>query len=178
MKVLVCGGRDIADAELVESTLNRLLASRGPFERLIHGGARGVDRLAGTWARKHGVLEWDFLPEWHRAGKHDAAPCAISARLPADDARFVALFAHALEHTGGYTPEEATRVAGTQLPDLLRYNPTRPASFPGNGRALTDDVADFFLAILTNGKVTGDKVGPHGDLIPEFPYLGPPHNSR
>jgi hypothetical protein len=31
------------------------------------------------------------------------------------------------------------------------------------------------LAILTNGKVTGDKVGPHIDLLDEFPYLGPPH---
>ena len=103
---------------------------------------------------------------------------AYRAGEPADDARFVAVFAHALEHTGGYTPEEARRVAGTLLPDLLRYNPTRPASFPGNGRTLTDDVADAFLAILTNGKVMGDKAGPHGDLIPEFPYLGPPHNSR
>ena len=68
MRVLVCGGRDWQDAELVESTLDRLLASRGPFERLIHGGARGVDHIAGKWARKNGVLEWDFLPEWHRAG--------------------------------------------------------------------------------------------------------------
>jgi hypothetical protein len=24
--------------------------------------------------------------------------------------------------------------------------------------------------------VTGDKVGPHIDLLAEFPYLGPPHN--
>ena len=68
MRVLVCGGRDWHDVELVESTLNRLHAARGPFDRLIHGGARGVDRIAGTWARKNGVLEWDFLPEWHRAG--------------------------------------------------------------------------------------------------------------
>jgi len=68
-------------------------------------------------------------------------------------------------------------VAETLLPDLLRYDPTRAASFPANGRALTDDVSDYFLAILTNGKVTGDKVGPHGDLIAEFPYLGPPHNA-
>ncbi len=93
-----------------------------------------------------------------------------------DDARFVAVFAHALEHTGGYTPEEASRVAETLLPDLLRYDPTRPASFPDNGRTLTDDVSDAFLAILTNGKVTEDKVGPHGDLLDEFPYLGPPHD--
>jgi hypothetical protein len=101
---------------------------------------------------------------------------AYRAGEPADDARFVPLFAHALEHTGGYTPEEAKRVAGSLLPDLLRYTPARPASFPGNGRTLTDDVSDFFLALLTNGKVTTDKVGPHSDLISEFPYLGPPHN--
>ena len=53
--------------------MDRLLAARGPFERLIHGGARGVDRIAGKWAREHGVLEWDFLPEWHRAGTHDGS---------------------------------------------------------------------------------------------------------
>ena len=95
---------------------------------------------------------------------------------PANDARFIAVFAHALEHTGGYAPEEAKRVAGTLLPDILSYDPTRPASFPRNGRTLADDAADAFLAVFTNGKVTGDKVGPHVDLLAEFPYLGPPHN--
>ena len=58
----------------------------------------------------------------------------------------------------------------------LSYDPTRPAFFPSNGRTLTDDAADAFLAVLTNGKVTGDKVGPHIDLLAEFPYLGPPHD--
>jgi hypothetical protein len=94
---------------------------------------------------------------------------------PADDVRFVAAFAHALEHTGRYTLKEAERLAGTMLPELLSYDPTRPASFPDSGRTLTDDAADAFLATLTNGKVTGDKVGPHRDLLAEFPYLGPPH---
>ena len=97
----------------------------------------------------------------------------ISAAEPADDARFVPVFAHALEHTGGYTPEEATRVAGTLLPDVLHYDPTRPASFPNNGRALTDDVVDFFLPLLTNGKVTEDNVGPHKDLLDRIPLRGP-----
>jgi hypothetical protein len=94
---------------------------------------------------------------------------------PANDARFVAVFAHELEHASGYTPEEARRVARTLLPDILPYDPRRPASFPRNGRALTDDAADAFLAVLTNGKVTGDNVGPHRDLLAEFPYLGSPH---
>ncbi len=76
---------------------------------------------------------------------------------------------------GGYPPEEARRAAGTLLPDVLRYDPMLPASFPDNGRALADDVGDTFLAILTNGKVTEDKAGPHGDLLAES-YLGSPHN--
>ena len=96
---------------------------------------------------------------------------------PADDGRFISVFAHALEHVGGYAPEEARRAARTLLPDVLSYDPTRPASFPSNGRTLTDDAGDVFVAVLTNGKVTEDKVGPHGDLLPEFPYLGPPHNA-
>jgi hypothetical protein len=64
------------------------------------------------------------------------------------------------------------------LPAVLSYDPKRPASFPDRGRTLTDDAVDAFLALLTNGKVVGDKVGPHGDLLVEFPYLGPPHNGR
>jgi hypothetical protein len=95
-----------------------------------------------------------------------------------DDARFVAGFAHALEHAGGYAPEEARRVAGTLLPDMLSYDPARPASFPANGRTLTDDAGDAFLAILTNGKVTEDGVEAHTDLLAEFPYLGPPRSVR
>ena len=103
---------------------------------------------------------------------------AYLAGEPADDGRFVAGFAHALEHAGGYAPEDASRVAGTLLPDILSYDPTRPACFPSNGRTLTDDAVDAFLAVLTNGKVIEDKVEAHRDLLAEFPYLGPPHSAR
>ena len=78
---------------------------------------------------------------------------------------------------GGYTPQEAQRAAGTLLPDILSYDHTRPATYPTNGRTLTDDVQDVFLAVFTNGKVTADKVGPHTDLLPAFPFLGPPHRA-
>ncbi len=100
---------------------------------------------------------------------------AYLAAEPADDARFITVFAHSLEHSGGYTPEEAQRVAKTLLPDILRFDHTRPASYPNNGRTLTDDALDHFLTILTNGKITTDGVGAHSDLLAEFPYLGPPH---
>jgi hypothetical protein len=133
--------------------------------------ARTLDGAGGVWVQAdRGALPAQavFLVGSERDGYH--------AGEPANDARFITVFAHALEHTGGYAPEEARRVARTLLPDMLFYDPTRLASFPDNGRTLTDDAVDAFLAVLTNGKVTEDKVGPHVDLLAEFPYLGPPHN--
>jgi hypothetical protein len=105
------------------------------------------------------------------------ANAAYLAAEPAGDARFVPVFAHALEHAGGYTPEDAKRVAGTLLPDILFYDPKYPAVFPNNGRSLTDDVVAVFMPILTNGKVKGDNVGSHNDVLGAFPYVGAPHKA-
>jgi hypothetical protein len=99
----------------------------------------------------------------------------LSGELANDD-RFIGVFAHELEHTGGYTPENAKSVARKLLPDILSYDPHAPVRYPQNGRTLSDDVVDVFLSMYANGKVTGDKVGPHRDLLDEFPYLGPPHD--
>jgi hypothetical protein len=134
--------------------------------------ARTLDGSGGVWVQAdRGALPAQAV--FLVGGERDA----YLAGEPAEDARFVAVFAHALEHAGGYTPQEARRVAATLLPDMLSYDPTRPASFPGNGRTLTDDAADAFLAVFTNGRVMGDKVEAHSDLLAEFPYLGPPHNA-
>jgi Domain of unknown function (DUF4331) len=135
--------------------------------------ARTLDSAGGDWIQ----ADRGALPAQAVFLVGDAERDAYLAGEPANDARFVAVFAHALEHAGGYTSEGARRVARTLLPDILHYDPRRPASFPRNGRTLTDDAADAFLAVLTNRKVTGDRVGPHGDLLIEFPYLGSPHNA-
>jgi hypothetical protein len=147
-------------------------APQNPKSVTLGGSCASFDGAGGSWVQTDRGARPSQTP--FLAGEQNEA---YRAAEPADDARFVAVFAHALEHTGGYTPEEAKRVAGTLLPDILRYDSTRPASFPDNGRALSDDAVDIFLAILTNGKVTRDGIGPHGDLLPEFPYLGPPHNA-
>jgi hypothetical protein len=78
-----------------------------------------------------------------------------------------------LEHTGGYSPQQATPVPGTLLPDLLSYDPWGLASLLMAGHR---DVFDSFLGILKNGKIIKDKVGPHSDLIAEFAYLDPPRS--
>jgi hypothetical protein len=132
--------------------------------------ARTVDKAAEGWVqadRGGRPMQAVFLVGEERE--------AYLSAEPADDDHFIGVFAHELEHSGGYTAEDALAVARKLLPDILSYNPREPVRYPHNGRTLTDDVVDVFLSIYTNGKVTGDKVGPHSDLLDAFPYLGPPH---
>jgi len=74
----------------------------------------------------------------------------------------------------GYAEDEAAEIAQSLLPDVLTYNWLEAPGFP-NGRRLTDDTADWLLVLLTRGRLTSDGVGPHPDLLDEFPHLGPPH---
>lgn len=135
--------------------------------------ARTLDGSSGNWAQAdrgaHASQE-PFLAA-------DVKVAYLSAE-PANDAQFIPVFAHGLQHVGGYTPEEAVRVAATLLPDVIPYQPGRSASYPRNGRMLTDDAGAHFLSVLTNGKSTGGGLRPHADLLADFPYVGPPHQVR
>lgn len=64
MRVLVCGSRTWDDQELV---FNWLDATKPDL--LIHGGARGADRIASDWAGYHHVPEIVMAPEWEMYGK-------------------------------------------------------------------------------------------------------------
>jgi Domain of unknown function (DUF4331) len=149
----------------------------------IPNSALGLKKL-GLWHRTLDGASGKWIPADRGARPSQSVfltgdqKAAYITADPADDARFVAFFAHSLEHTGGYTPEEATRVARSLLPDILSYDPRQPASYPQNGRALSDDVMDGFISILTNGKLKTDNVGPHTDLLASFPYVGAPHMAR
>ncbi len=90
-----------------------------------------------------------------------------------DQELFSKKFADLLE-SFGHSPEGAQQTALTLLPDILDYDYSSSEGYR-NGRKLTDDVIDIQLAVLTNGRVTTDKVGPHQDLLDTFPYLGSPH---
>jgi len=75
---------------------------------------------------------------------------------------------------GQYTADQALGIAKILLPDVLTYDYSSAAGYL-NGRRLRDDVIDISLNLVTNGKVTGDGVGPHADYLADFPYLGRPH---
>lgn len=101
---------------------------------------------------------------------------AYNAGTPAtDEADHLERFVGVLGHLSGWEPDAArAELTATIVPDELRYDRSQPASYP-NGRTLTDDVTSARLAMITNGKVTSDNIGPHTDLLEEFPYLGEPH---
>lgn len=66
MKVLVCGGRNFIDFPKLTLALERFEDSYGQITWLIHGDARGADRLAGWWATARGIWVTRYPAEWDR----------------------------------------------------------------------------------------------------------------
>ncbi len=160
-----------ADKDICAIVLELPNTELGP--RPVRLWARTVDGSTGKWLQAAGGARAQKTPFLRGEDGY-----AYLAGEPADDKQFVGTFAHSLEHSGGYTPDEARRVAETMLPDVLPYDPTRPAVYPTNGRALTDSVVEYFLPLFSNGKVKTDRTRAHRDLLAEFPYLGAPHAER
>jgi hypothetical protein len=73
----------------------------------------------------------------------------------------------------GYANEEATPAALTVLPDILRYDRSRPASYP-NGRHPRDDAFMARMNFLSHGQAGDSGIKPHADLPADFPCLEPP----
>jgi hypothetical protein len=144
--------------------------------------ALGPNPQIGVWARTV-AQEHDELVQVDQVGR----PLITAAFNPAaadqltfvhapptqQRALFLSKFVTTLQ-TAGYPEAEATRLALQLLPDILPYDYSRMAGYP-NGRILTDDLLDVTLTLITHGKVTSDLVGPHTDLLDDFPYLGSPH---
>lgn len=65
MKVLVCGGRNFNDRELLYQTMNDLSG----ISLVIEGGAKGADTLAGEWAHKKQIPYLVVPAEWNKYGK-------------------------------------------------------------------------------------------------------------
>jgi hypothetical protein len=101
-------------------------------------------------------------------------PAAQRTTKTGNGQTFLELFTAELETLGGYSPARADGIARILLPDVLTFDYSSSAGFL-NGRRLQDDVIDISLNLVTNGKITGDGVGPHSDYLSEFPYLGKPH---
>lgn len=63
-KIIVTGGRDYKDAEIV----NRTLTCLAP-DMIIEGGAAGADSLGRLWAKENGILCQTFRADWNMNGR-------------------------------------------------------------------------------------------------------------
>jgi hypothetical protein len=110
----------------------------------------------------------------------DETKLEYNASEPVNDrARWTDQFVHLMGHTGNYTRAEASAAidADRVLPDMLHFDPSKPAKYP-NGRSFTDDVIDHRLAFLSKGDIPPSGLRPHTDVLREFPYLGHPHQKK
>ncbi len=110
----------------------------------------------------------------------DDTKLEYNASEPVNDRqRWTDQFVHLLGHTGGYTRDEAIAAIDAEgiLPDMLSFNPSKPAKYP-NGRSFIDDVIDIRLASMTKNQCPPSGLKPHTDVLKEFPYLGTPHPTK
>jgi predicted Rossmann-fold nucleotide-binding protein len=70
MRVIVCGGRNYRNEAEIARRLGAFHARHG-IECIIHGGYRGLDRLAARWGERNGIPTLAVLADWNRYG--DAA---------------------------------------------------------------------------------------------------------
>lgn len=66
MRILVCGGRDFSDSNLVSKVLNEY-QSHNPT--IIHGAAKGADSLANYWAYENDCDVIAYPANWDKYGK-------------------------------------------------------------------------------------------------------------
>ena len=72
MRVLICGGRQFADADLLWKTMDDLSAAT-PICEVIVRGATGADTLAEHWAKDRRVPYRIFLANWIAYGRGASA---------------------------------------------------------------------------------------------------------
>ena len=122
-RVLVCGGRDLTDSALVYRVLDRFHADN-IIEVLIEGGARGADRIAGYWARKHRIDNLKFPADW-KAHDNAAGPIRNQRMLKEGRPDVVIAF------PGGHgTADMVTRAKAAGVPVIYVSNK------PPQGRSL------------------------------------------
>jgi YspA, cpYpsA-related SLOG family len=68
LRVLVCGGRDYAEAIRLYHVLDMIDIERG-IDVVIHGASSGADKLAGEWAESRGKACRVEFADWARHGR-------------------------------------------------------------------------------------------------------------
>lgn len=68
-RVIIAGGRDFRDYDLLAKTMNHLLSNVSDEITVVCGKARGTDTLGEQYAKEHGYPVQYFPADWNRYGK-------------------------------------------------------------------------------------------------------------
>jgi hypothetical protein len=66
MKVVIAGGREHTDRTLVAKAIE---GSGFTITEVVHGGCRGIDTIAGAWAKERDIPVRVFYADWKTHGK-------------------------------------------------------------------------------------------------------------
>ena len=69
MKVIVAGGRDFKDYDLLKCTLDSFQQEYGNITEVVSGTAKGVDKLGEQYANENNIPIKRFVPDWQGLGK-------------------------------------------------------------------------------------------------------------
>lgn len=67
VKVIVAGSRNFWDVRYVFNVLDN---TNFDITELVHGGCRGVDIMADTWAKTKKIKRKEFPADWKKYGNH------------------------------------------------------------------------------------------------------------
>lgn len=69
MKIIVAGGRDFSDYELLKEKLDELIGENKEDLEIVSGMARGADTLGVQYANERGYKIKKFPAQWDKHGK-------------------------------------------------------------------------------------------------------------
>lgn len=68
-RVIIAGGRDFDDYDLLSDTMDRLLSNVDEDIVIVCGKARGADTLGEVYAKERGYIVRYFPADWERYGR-------------------------------------------------------------------------------------------------------------
>lgn len=133
MRVLVCGGRKYSNQATIDKVLDRL-HEESPITLLVHGGAKGADRLAYLWAVAKGIKHRAHYPDWKAHG-YAAGPIRNVQMYQREKPHLVVSFAggSGTAHMVKYAKRKGCKVIEVKEDiagciDILMYDPALSAA--------------------------------------------------
>ena len=69
MNLIIAGCRDFTDRNFIYEEIDSFIKVYGEPDCIIEGGATGVDRISGEYAKEHNISLRIFKADWNKYGR-------------------------------------------------------------------------------------------------------------